>query len=263
MWSFANSLSRAKQLVVGGLDLLWGGLLFGGYALGTPRPPHGTRIPAGVDILSSLALVGAAFALRVAAQSPPLRRFAAHMAVGMLLGAVGDVCMKVSVPAGMAAFGAGHIAYIAGMLGLARVLGDDSRLRRYGAWGTWIALGLAAWFLVVYKGPKSGTPLAWAALGYCLLLASTTGVACGLALSHRRGAPLFLGAALFLLSDLIIAMKLFNPPLFAAIPQALRGDIIWLTYGPAQALLANAALFMADALRRADRRRTAAPPRNS
>jgi hypothetical protein len=28
------------------------------------------------------------------------------------------------------------------------------------------------------------------------------------------------------------------------IPEAVRGDIIWLTYGPAQALLANGALYV-------------------
>lgn len=236
--------SRIKRLVTAGLDVAWGALLLGGFALGTPQPPNGSRIPVGVDLMSSAALVAAAWTLRSATTGGVLRRFATRMAVGMSLGAVGDVCMKFSVPAGMAAFGAGHVSYIAGMLELSDALGNTSALRRYGAWGVWLGIGLAAWYLVVHQGPKSGTPLAWAALGYCLLLASTVGVAWGLTLQRARFAPLMIGATLFLLSDLIIAMKLFNPPLFAMIPEALRGDIIWLTYGPAQALLANGALYV-------------------
>jgi hypothetical protein len=244
MLGLKNKIAGAKKLIAGGLDLLWGGLLFGGYALGTPQGPHGTRIPVGVDLMSSLALVGAAWTWRSAAPKGPLRSFATRMALGMSLGAVGDVGMKIAVPAGMAAFGAGHVAYIAAMLKLSDALGGTSLLRRYGSWGLWIGIGLVAWYLVVHLGPKSGTPLAWAGLAYCLLLASTVGVAMGLTWQSARGAPLLLGAVLFLLSDLIIAMKLFNPPLFEAIPQPCRGDIIWLTYGPAQALLANAVFFM-------------------
>lgn len=244
MLGLSGAFSRMKKFVIAGLDLAWGGLLFGGFFLGTPRPPHGTRLPNGVDLMSSAALVAAAWTLRSATTGGVLRRFATNMAIGMSLGAVGDVCMKISVPAGMAAFGAGHLAYIAGMLQLDDALGKPSPLRRYGAWGVWIGMGLLAWLLVVHQGPKSGSPLAWAALFYCLLLASTVGVAWGLTLRRARCAPLMVGATLFLLSDLIIAMKLFNPPLFAMIPDALRGDIIWLTYGPAQALLAHGALYV-------------------
>jgi len=245
-----GTFSRLKKVVTAGLDVAWGGLLFGGYLLGTPRPPHGTRIPVGVDLLSSAALVAAAWTLRSAAPEGTLRRFGTRMAIGMSLGLVGDFCMKVSVPAGMAAFGAGHVAYIAGMLDLSDALGNSSALRRYGTWSVWIGIGLLAWYLVVHQGPKSGTPLAWAALAYCLLLASTVGVATGLTLQRLRFAPLMFGAMLFLLSDLIIAMKLFNPSMFEMIPEALRGDIIWLTYGPAQALLANALLFAPSSLRK-------------
>jgi hypothetical protein len=40
------------------------------------------------------------------------------------------------------------------------------------------------------------------------------------------------GAALFLASDLILANQLFNRKSFP-----LVGDVIWLTYGPGQALI--------------------------
>ena len=76
------------------------------------------------------------------------------------------------------------------------------------------------------------TTLHWAALPYALLLASTAGFATGLALQDATLLPLALGAALFLLSDLILAAQLFNHLHFPLI-----GDVIWLTYGPGQMLI--------------------------
>lgn len=234
--------TRGKKLLVGGLDLLWGGLLFGGYLFGRPTPPRPNRIPLGVDLASSAALVGAAWVLRSATPQGPVRRFATRIAVGMSLGALGDVLMKKYVPAGMGAFGVGHIAYIAAVLGLSNALGGTSALRRYGAWAGWIGLGALGWYLTVYLGPKRGSTLAWAALGYGALLSSTAGVATSLVMQRPRYVSLLIGGVLFVLSDLIIAMRLFNPELFQRIPDAIRSDIIWLTYGPAQALIVHGIL---------------------
>jgi hypothetical protein len=71
-----------------------------------------------------------------------------------------------------------------------------------------------------------------AALPYALLLASTAGLATGLAVQAPAFVPLAIGGGLFLLSDLILAARLFNGVYFYLI-----GDIVWLTYGPAQALI--------------------------
>jgi hypothetical protein len=71
-----------------------------------------------------------------------------------------------------------------------------------------------------------------AALLYALLLAGTAGVATGLALQTPAFIPVAVGAALFLASDLILAGELFNGLSFPLI-----GDVVWLTYGPAQALI--------------------------
>src|SRR5581483_10450141 len=105
----------------------------------------------------------------------------------------------------------------------------------------WLLVGLVAWYLVVDRGGKAST-LHYAALPYALLLASTAGFATGLALQASAFIPLAIGAALFLLSDLILAAELFNNRTFPLI-----GDVIWLTYGPAQALIVysvNAALLL-------------------
>jgi YhhN-like protein len=50
----------------------------------------------------------------------------------------------------------------------------------------------------------------------------------------RRSAPAAFGGALFLASDLILAGQLFSK-----LPFPLSGEVIWLTYGPAQALLVH------------------------
>jgi uncharacterized membrane protein YhhN len=85
--------------------------------------------------------------------------------------------------------------------------------------------------VVVARG-RTLTPLRWAALPYALLLAGTADVATGRALQAPAFAPVALGAALFLASDLILAGQLF-----AGLDFPLIGDAIWLTYGPAQALI--------------------------
>ena len=67
---------------------------------------------------------------------------------------------------------------------------------------------------------------------YDPFLASSAGFATGLALNLSLFIPLALGCALFLLSDLILAAQLF-----AGLSFPLIGDLVWLTYGPAQMLI--------------------------
>ena len=130
---------------------------------------------------------------------------------------------------------------LAAILSLATVYGFDAAGPRWGAEAAWLLAGLIAWYLVVYRGGEPSA-LHFAALPYALLLASTAGFATGLALQSPAFVPLALGAALFLLSDLILASEVFNGRSFPLI-----GDVIWLTYGPAQALIVysvNAALLV-------------------
>ena len=159
------------------------------------------------------------------------------LAIGMTLGCVGDLFLASALPlpqpvlGGIAAFGLGHIAYIIGLLSFANQQHLDAPGPRWGAWAVWLLIGLALWYLIVFRGSKP-TMLHRAALPYALLLASTAGIATGLALQAPAFIPLALGAALFLSSDLILAAQLFNHRHFPLI-----GDVIWLTYGPAQALI--------------------------
>jgi hypothetical protein len=226
---------------------LWAALLFGGFAFGRPNATGTRRMPTWTRIASSLALVIAAWSWYVFTRETAIDTYSLLIALGMSLGCLGDIFLAELLPlkqpvlAGIAAFGLGHVAYIAAILSFSNAHGLDAPGPRWGAEIVWLLVGLIAWYLVVYRGGKAST-LHYAALPYALLLASTAGFATGLALQASAFIPLALGAALFLLSDLILAAQLFNNRTFPLI-----GDVIWLTYGPAQALIVysvNAALMM-------------------
>jgi len=160
----------------------------------------------------------------------------------MTFGLLGDLALAGWLPGGrnvimgIAFFGIGHIFYITAMLRFASVAGLTASGPRWGALAVWLLVGLVGWYIVVMRGAAAGgiTPgiVHWIALPYALLLAGTAGVATGLALQDGRFIPLAIGGALFLLSDLILAGEMFSGLSFRLI-----GDVIWLTYGPAQMLI--------------------------
>jgi hypothetical protein len=210
------------------LLLLWALLLFGGVALGQD-PARAERIPRWARLASSLALVILAWYGFLLADTAPAERYALLIAVGMTLGFAGDLFMARVLPApnrvlaGMGAFGLGHIAYIAAITGYAPV--------GWAALVVWLLLGAALYYIVVLRGGQPST-LSMAALPYALLLAATAGVATGLAFQQPIFTGLAIGAALFLLSDLLIAAELFTG---RRLPS--HTDIFWLTYGPGQMLI--------------------------
>ena len=143
-------------------------------------------------------------------------------AVGMTLGLIGDLFMaellikKDYLYGGIAAFGLGHIAYIIGMAGLGAPVWTTMLI--------WWVIGFVGWIVVVWLS-KTPLPERLSALPYTLLLASTS----GFAFSIPNLGWVALGAALFLLSDLILAAQLFRGVRFRWI-----SDVVWFTYGPGQ-----------------------------
>lgn len=216
-----------------GLLILWAVILFGGFAIGKPDAQKMGRTATPARIGSSAVLVAASWVWFLAA--PELSTLL--LALGMTLGFIGDLFMakliikKNAELGGMASFGLGHVFYIAAFFAIAAKLNLNSVTAFLIGWGSWILFGILGWYFVVFRG-RQVTGLHWAALPYGLLLASTAGVASGLALQQASFIPTALGAALFLASDLIIATQLFNKVHFPLIR-----DAIWLTYGPAQALI--------------------------
>ena len=222
------------------LLILWAALLLGGFLLGRPDAEISRRMPVWTRIGSSLTLALAAWLWLAKTLGSPLAAYTRCVAVGMTFGALGDLCMAGLLPlgqpvlGGMGAFALGHLAYIGAALHLVGLLEQDVPRLRLGAWGVWLVVGLVGWYVVVYRSRKDAA-LRWAALPYTLLLASMAGAASGLALCSPAFAPLALGAALFLVSDLMLAARLFSGVRFR-----LMEDVVWLTYGPAQMLIVYA-----------------------
>jgi hypothetical protein len=223
-------LGAAQRFWLIGLLILWAIFLFGGFIFGKGE----RRMPTWTRMVSSAVLVIAAWSWFIVNEGS----FSLLLALGMTLGFVGDLWLAGvlgngrSIIGGIVAFGIGHIFYISAILTFGNAHGMGVW---WGALAGWLLVGLVGWYLVVFRGQEV-TMLHWAALPYALLLASTAGFATGLALQSSHFVPLALGAALFLLSDLILAGELFSGLKFPLI-----GDVIWLTYGPGQALIVYAA----------------------
>ena len=242
----------AQQAWFWGLLAAWALLLFGGLALGKPDPTRGGSaaergrcMPVWTRIGSSLVLVVAAWSFHLMdalVLGGPTPALSLGIAVGITFGALGDLFLACLIPApdrvlaGIGAFGLGHVAYIVGMLAWA----SQRRLPpagRWAAWVVWLLVGAVGWYLIIYRG-HSCTKRHWMALPYALLLASTAGVATGLALHVSVFALLALGAALFLLSDLLLAANLF-----CGFDTSRLHDLVWLTYGPGQMLIVYALIL--------------------
>ena len=232
-----DSLTAPDRLPLLILLISWALLLFGGFVLGRRSEDRTRRMPVWTRLASSLTLVIAAWYWSRLAQDMDASWFALPVAIGMTLGFVGDLFMaKLIIKSdkhilgGIGAFGLGHIAYIAGFVGFADWIGATAG--RSAAWIVWLIVGSVGWYLAVYRGQAKRGTLHYAALPYALLLASSSGFATALAVNVSLFIPLAIGCALFLLSDLILAAQLF-----AGLSFPLIGDVVWLTYGPAQMLI--------------------------
>ena len=218
----------ALDLIALLLILLWTVFLFGGWLWGKDLQRY-RRMPVWTRMASSAVLVLLGWYGFLLAPVGEVAIFARLIALGMTFGLVGDLFMAGLLPSpsrvlgGIAAFGVGHLAYIAAIVGYRPVL-----------W--WVlALGLlaaAGLFYAVFLRNKKRSPLLWAALIYSLLLASTAALGVSLALQLSLFAVLAVGGLFFFASDLILALELFNHTRFPWL-----GDWVWLTYGPGQALI--------------------------
>jgi hypothetical protein len=227
----------AAGVWLAGLLVLWAALLFGSFIFGRVNAARTGRIPMWARLASSGVLVLAAWSWYAVSRGTTSSLFALLIAAGMSFGLLGDLFMARLLPVaqhivfGMAAFGLGHVAYIAAGLMYGNYHGLAEAKSRYGVWVIWLMIGLVGWYLVASRGQKR-TVMHWVALPYTLLLASTAGVAAGLAIQDAALWPMAAGAALYLLSDLIVATRIFRGIFFP-----LMEDAIWLTYGPGQMLI--------------------------
>jgi len=244
----ALDFNSIQQVILFGLLALWVCPLFGGFIFGSLNVERTRRMPTWTRMWSSFTLVIFAWILLAFLRDTSYVVIALPFAIGMTFGWIGDlfmaqlIPMKAHVLGGIGSFGVGHVAYIVGLVSASSQFGlDDSGL----VWSTlsvWLVIALVLWYMIVYRGSDK-TFLHKAALPYALLLASTTGIAMGLALQHPAFIMVMIGAGLFLLSDLILATELFNGASWAYI-----GDVVWLTYGPGQMLIVSGLLLLYDSL---------------
>ncbi len=243
---FIDVVQGGERVELLALLALAGAFLLGGFAFGGRGASRERRMPTWTRMAFSLTLVAGGWSWYLFTRDGPAGGYAIFVALGMTLGCLGDLALagvlrlREPLPVGMGAFGLGHVCYIVALLRFGNLNGLAAAGPRFGALAGWLLIGVLGWYVVVARGVRL-TPLRWAALAYTLLLSGTAGVALGLALQAGAFLPAALGGALFLISDLVLAGQLFGELSFPLI-----GDVIWLTYGGAQALLvygANAAML--------------------
>jgi len=160
--------------------------------------------------------------------------------LGLALGALGDLCLALKGErlflAGVGAFGLGHLAYAGGFLLRSDALGFDGVS---GAEGLVLAVLLALLVSTeVWLAPRTGG-LRGPVRGYVALI-GLMGVAAVLLPDAPGQGVLRAGAALFILSDLMLAVEMFvarDPGLRRGLALAL-----WPAYWGGQALIAWGAL---------------------
>lgn len=237
MKTLYSFLSTRQRIWLMALVVAWAFFLFGGFIFGTPDATNSHRMSTEMRMASSFTLVVAAWSWFIFSRGERVNRYALFISIGMTFGFLGDLFLAKVLPApdrvltGIGSFAVGHIFYIVAIVWFGSRFGLNKPAPTWGMLVFWWLVGLAGWFFVVFRGQEP-TIVHWVALPYALLLASTAGLGSGLAVQDRRFIPLAIGGALFLLSDLILAGDMFSGLFFPLI-----GDVVWLTYGPAQLLI--------------------------
>jgi uncharacterized membrane protein YhhN len=203
------------------------------YAARETPGPGGAAIKTVSTLLPAMLL----FAL-----APEGARWFWLMPLGLALGVLGDLCLALrgerAFLAGMAAFGAGHLAYAAALGLRTAELGFDGVSAGEGV-ALAALLGLVA-STEFWLAPRTGA-LRWPVRAYVGLIGGM-GVAAILLPAHPARGLLQAGAGLFLLSDLLLALRLF----VVAEPGWQRGLslMLWPAYWAGQVLIALGALAL-------------------
>jgi hypothetical protein len=227
-WPVSPGASGAISALLGA----WAALHFFGFLFGRVNADGTSRTfpPAKMAASAALVLCAAVFWLD-GARGTFLAPFSALICFGMFFGFLGDLTLAgflrlpQQVMFGMLWFGIGHILYILGFGFLALGLfGVAVTTESIVAVLVWMVIAAVIWRVLV-ASPKTPPVLNYGALGYGLLLGAMTGVATGLALQHAAFIGTAIGAALFLLSDMILGNVMFRENRFP-----LAHDLIWLLY---------------------------------
>jgi hypothetical protein len=225
-------------LLISVLWLLWFGLLPGTFAAAMISGQSSWSRFWGI---SSVALSAAAWVNWSLHRRRRLGSACALIALGMTFGTLADLygalrVLRFTEPLTMIIplFALGHVAYVAGLLVLARRLELTGRA----AWSRTLTsavtlydlAGLALWAALVYPSDDLRSfhlPTA----AYTIFLATAAAVMATVACLDRRFAAVGLGGLLFLASDGFLAVRLFQDNWHGV------GDLCWITYGVGQMLI--------------------------
>ena len=234
------------------LWVAWAALLGSALLVGNLTGSHGSSFALWTRMGSSIELAFTAWFAASLWRNLTAGRFALYLAVGMTLGAIGDffnagllkfIPLPDPILGGIAAFGLGHMAYIAGCVVLSKQTGLTDRRAFVVAVMAWQLFGLVTWYFVACCGTEA-RGLVWPSLPYSALLSGTAGVTSGLALQDRRFLRLALGGASFLASDLLLAFGMFRGHF------SHQTEWVWLTYGAGQMLIVFAVVDAYNVLNR-------------
>ncbi|MBX7168818.1 MAG: lysoplasmalogenase [Pirellulales bacterium] len=161
------------------------------------------------------------------------------VALGMSLGFYGDshVGRRLGwtpftdpLLGGIVLYGLGHLSYVAACWLLAQ-LRSPVRSVAWLRWlGAWQIMALGAWAAVALSTDRQ-TQLRIPTLAYTVLVAATPGAATALGRKDRAYNLLAAGAALFLVSDVLLAYQVFHDS-FPGLD-----ELTWLSYGPGEMLI--------------------------
>lgn len=235
----------AAELLMNGLWGLWLVLLAGGLIVQQTDLAGSSGWSTFGRMGSSVTLVVAGWLWHALFRGTAAGRYTLLIGIGILLGTIGDFFNAgllhaiIPLPApelgGIVTFGLGHVAYIIGCLDAKKRARLTSSTAMWSSILIWQAISIVCWYFIVYPTEiESAKMVVWPALPYTMLLAGTTGVATGLAVQDRRFVRLAVGAALFLLSDLILAWGMFQ----GSFP--FRTAAVWIPYGTGQMLIVYA-----------------------
>jgi hypothetical protein len=158
--------------------------------------------------------------------------------LGMLFGLFGDIALSDDlhnlpqpVILGIPTFLVGHIFYILGYSHLARTLSLTDAPLKLTVNLAYQVLGVGLWAFLI-RNPKAGTALNAGSLVYAIVLNAMTASATWIAIQQPRLLGLAVGANLFLISDVMLGMRLLRGVTFP-----MMRDVVWAAYISGQALI--------------------------
>jgi uncharacterized membrane protein YhhN len=164
------------------------------------------------------------------------------LVLALAASALGDFFLafnkKWVLPLGILSFLIAQLVYFAIFGAIWFFSGDNSPLwPRYAAMGVVIATTIG---FLIWMAPKLG----WMAFGVVPYSIAITAMAAMAMWLPWEGWPAMLGAALFVVSDFVLATELFRLPEDAPV-RAVTAPVVWWTYVAAQALIVTGILLAA------------------